>query len=331
MMKAVVQFRFGAPADALELQDLDRPQIAADDVLIRVRAASIHIGDVYGVRGLPKAMRPLFRSMQPKNRVVGTDLAGTVEAVGADVSRLQPGDEVFGSAPGAFADFAVAKQDLLALKPDNLTFEQAAAIGVSAYTALQGMRDHGNVRSGQQVLVAGASGGVGTYAVQIAKAMGAEVTGVCSTRNIDLVRSIGADHTIDYTQQDYTQGDPQYDVIFDNVGNRSLQDTRRPLNAGGTLIPNGAGAPNGWFGGLGRPLRAAIVSLFVKEQGRGFVSKENPADLAELRRLAAAGAITPVIDRTYPLEEGIAALSHVGEGHARGTTVITMATDEPDG
>jgi NADPH:quinone reductase-like Zn-dependent oxidoreductase len=326
-MQAIVQRGFGEPAEALELQAIDRPSVADDDVLIRVHAASIHIGDVYGVRGLPKAMRPLFRSMQPKNRVVGTDLAGTVAAVGASVAVLKPGDEVYGTGQGAFAEYAVAKEALLTHKPAVLSFVQAAAIGVSAYTALQGIRDHAKVRSGQQVLVAGASGGVGTYAVQIAKSLGAEVTGVCSTRNVDLVRSLGADHVIDYTQQDYTQGPPAYDVIFDNVGTRSLTQTRRPLKPGGILIPNGAGAPSGWFGGLGRPLQAALVSLFVREQGRGFYSRASADDLAVLTELAAASTITPVIDRTYSLDFGIEALSHVGEGHARGTTVLSMVGD----
>ena len=213
---------------------------------------------------------------------------------------------------------------MIALKPDNLTFEQAAAIGVSAFTALQALRHQGNVRAGQSVLVTGASGGVGTFAVQIATSMGANVTGVCSTRNIDMVRSLGADDVIDYTREDYTRGGPKYDLILDNVGNHSLKDTRRALKPGGTLIPNGAGAPEGWFGGLGRPVKASIVSLFVKQQGRGFVSSANQQDLATLREFAAAGTITPVIDRTYPLEEGIEAISHVGEGHAQGTTVITV-------
>jgi len=328
-MKAIVQLGFGSPGDVLELQDLRRPSMADDEVLLGVRAASIHIGDVYGIRGLPKAMRLLFRSMRAKSGVVGTDMAGRVEAVGRDVRHLQPGDEVFGTVAGAFAEYTIAKEDALALKPDNLTFEHAAAIGVSAFTALQALRDHGKVRADQKVLITGASGGVGSFAVQIAKSMGADVTGVCSTRNIDMVRSIGADHVIDYTQHDYTRDDPRYDLIFDNVGNHSLKDTRRPLSASGTLIPNGAGAPHGWFGGLGRPLRAAMVAPFVRQQGRGFVSKDNGKDLAALGELAATGKVTPVIDRTYPLARGIEAISHVGEGHARGTTVITM--QEPMG
>ena len=195
---------------------------------------------------------------------------------------------------------------------------------IEAFTALQALRGQGDLQPGQNVLITGASGGVGTFAVQIAASMGANVTGVCSTRNIDMVRSLGADDVIDYTQEDYTQGGPRYDVILDNVGNHSLKDTRRALEPGGTLIPNGAGAPEGWFGGLGRPVKASVVSLFVKQQGRGFVSSANQQDLATLRELAAASTITPVIDRTYPLEEGIDAISHVGEGHAQGTTVITV-------
>jgi NADPH:quinone reductase-like Zn-dependent oxidoreductase len=328
-MKGIVQLGFGSPVDVLVLQDLDRPAVDDDRVLIRVRAASIHVGDVYGIRGLPKAMRPVFRSMRASNRVLGTDIAGTVEAVGKNVTHLQPGDVVFGTAEGGFAEYASAKADVVALKPDNLTFEQAAAIGVSAFTALQALRDHGDLQAGQKALITGASGGVGTFAVQIAKSMGADVTGVCSTRNIDMVRSIGADHVIDYTQQAYTQGGPEYDLILDNVGNHSLRDTRGVLKPDGTLIPNGAGAPHGWFGGLGRPLGAAIASVFVKQQGRPFFSVGNTEDLGTLGELAAAGTITPVIDRTYPLAEGIGALTHVGEGHAQGTTVITI--EEPMG
>ncbi len=323
-MKGIVQLGFGSPGDVLALQDLDRPLVADDGVLIHVHAASIHIGDVYGVRGLPKSMRPIFRSMRGGNGVVGSDVAGTVEAVGRNVTRFQPGDVVFGTAKGGFADYASAKQDVVALKPDNLTFVQASAIGVSAFTALQALRHQGDLQAGQSVLITGASGGVGTFAVQIAKSIGANVTGVCSTRNLDMVRSLGADDVIDYTQENYTHGGPRYDLVLDNVGNHSLKDTRRALKPGGTLIPNGAGAPEGWFGGLGRPVKAAIVSVFVKQQGRGFVASANQEDLATLSELAAEGTVTPVIDRTYPLEEGIVAISHVGEGHAQGTTVITM-------
>lgn len=322
-MRGILHTGFGPPRDALRLGQIDRPVVAGDEVLVRVRAASIHIGDVYGIRGLPKVMRPIFAAIRAKNRVAGTDISGTIEAVGSNVTRLRPGDEVFGSCKGAFSEYASAKEEALALKPDNLTFEQASAIGVSAFTALQALRDHGDLQAGQRVLITGASGGVGTFAVQIAKTLGADVTGVCSTRNLDLVRSIGADHVIDYTQQDYTLGGEEYDLILDNIGNHSLKDTRRALTSDGTLLANGGPAPTGWFGGLGHPLKAAVVSVFVKQQGRSFLSMENKEDLATLRELAVVGKVTPVIDRIYPLGEGITAISHVGEGHAQGTTVIT--------
>jgi len=324
IMKGIIQDGFGSPGDVLTVGEVDKPGVDDDGVLVRVRAASIHIGDVYGIRGLPKAMRPIFSSITAKNGVAGTDMAGTVEAVGKNVTQFQPGDEVFGSCKGAFAEYASAKGEALALKPSNLTLEQSCAIGVSAFTALQGLRDRGNLQAGQTVLITGASGGVGTFAVQIAKSLGAEVTGVCSTRNIDMVRSNGADHVIDYTQQDYTTGGQEYDLIFDNIGNHSLKDTRRALTPDGLLLSNGAPAPTGWFGGLGHPLRATTASMFVKQQGRAFLSMANKEDLATLRQLAESGEITPVIDRTHPLAEGVEAISHVGEGHNQGTTIITM-------
>lgn len=323
-MKGLIQIGFGAPADVLEFQDVEKPKVEDDEVLVHVRAASIHFGDFYAIRGLPKAMRVLFRSMRARNGVVGTDIAGTVEAVGGRVRDLRPGDDVFGTAKGAFAESAAAKADLVALKPANVTFEQASAIGVSAFTALQAIRDQGSLQDGQAVLITGASGGVGSFAVQIARSMGGVVTAVCSTRNAELVRSIGADHVIDYTKDDYTQGGPEFDLIVDSIGDHSLKDTRRAVKPNGTVIPNGAGPPSGWFGGLGRPLKAAIVSLFVKRQGSPFVSKENKEDLATLTELVAKGEVVPVIDRTYPFDEAIEAISHVGEGHTRGTTVITM-------
>jgi NADPH:quinone reductase-like Zn-dependent oxidoreductase len=324
MMKGIVQEGFGAPGEVLTLTEVDTPAVADDEVLVRVRAASIHIGAVYGVRGYPKVMRPMFKSLLPKNGVVGTNIAGIVEAVGANVTGLSSGDEVFGSCKGAFAEYAVAKAEALALVPDNLTLEQASAVGVSAFTALQGLRDHGDLKEDQKVLVTGASGGVGTFAVQIAKALGAEVTGVCSTRNLEMVRSIGADHVIDYTNEDFTAGGPKYDLIFDNVGAHSPKDMRRALAPDGLLLANGAPAPTGWFGGLGHPLKVAFGSLFSKQQGRPFLSTENEKDLATLRELAAAGKIDPIIDRAAPIEEGIEVISHVGEGHNRGTSIITM-------
>ena len=323
-MKGIVQQGFGAPNEALTVTEVDMPSVADDKVLVRVRAASIHIGAVYGVRGYPKVMRPVFNSLLPDSRVVGTSFSGTVEAVGADVAELTEGDEVFGWCKGAFAEYAVADPEALALVPDNLTLEQATAIGVSAFTALQGLRDQGQLQEGQKVLITGASGGVGTFAVQIAKAYGAEVTGVCSTRNLEMVRSIGADHVIDYTKENFTESGPKYDLIFDNVGAHALKDMRRALNRDGLLLANGAGAPTGWFGGLGHPLKATFASLFSKQQGRPFLSTENEKDLNTLRELAATGRITPVIDQTFPIDQGVEAISHVGKGHNQGTSIITM-------
>ena len=322
-MQAIVQRKYGPPIEVLEFTEITTPEINDDEVLVGVGAASIHIGDVYGIRGVPKAMRPIFSAAKAKNGVPGTDIAGTIEAVGANVKDLQPGDEVFGWCKGAFAEYVSASRDALAHKPADLSFEQAAAIGVSAFTALHALRDHGKVRPGQKVLITGASGGVGTFAVQTAKSFGAEVTGVCSTRNVDMVRSIGADHVVDYTQDDFTQADERYDLILDNVGNHSPSDTRRALTTDGLLLSNGAPV-SGWFGGLGHPAKTLVVSLFVKQQGRPFLSTPNKDDLATLQQLAEAGSIVPVIDRTYPLSETSAAIAHVGEGHAQGTTVITV-------
>jgi len=323
MMKAIVQKKFGSPDDVLELQEIDKPVVKDDEVLVRVHAASIHIGDSYGMRGVPYLLRPVFSLSRAKNRVPGTDIAGTVEAVGKSVTQLRPGDEVFGWCKGAFAEYVSVSEDALALKPANLTFEQAGAVGVSAFTALQALRDQGKVQPGQRVLITGASGGVGTFAVQIAKSFGAEVTGVCSTRNVDMVRSIGADQVIDYTQDDFTRNGQHYDLILDNVGNHSLADTRAALTPNGTLLANGAPV-SGWVGGLGRPAKAFVLSLFVRQQGRPFVSLPNKEDLATLKELAEAGKVTPVIDRTYPLSETHEAMAHVGEGHAQGTTIITV-------
>ena len=274
--------------------------------------------------GSPFVMRFATGLRTPRNPVPGTDVAGTVEAVGADVTTLRPGDEVFGWCAGAFAEFASAPEGNFIKKPANLTFEQAAAVGVSATTALQLLRDTGKVQAGQTVLVNGASGGVGSFAVQIAKALGAEVTGVTSTKNVELVRSIGADHVIDYTREDFTAGGPRYDLILDNVGNLSMARTRRALTPSGTLISNGGGHANGK---LGRTIRAMLVSLFVKGQAGPTVKTENHDDLVALKDLVEAGSITPVIDGTYPLEETPRAIDRVAAGHTRGTIVITVATE----
>jgi NADPH:quinone reductase-like Zn-dependent oxidoreductase len=319
-MQAIVQDSYGS-AEVLESQDIDKPEIAANEVLVRVHAASIHVGDWILMTGSPFVMRFATGLRKPKNRVPGTDVAGTVEAVGKDVTRFQPGDDVFGWCAGAFAEFARASEDQLLEKPADLTFEQAAAIGVSASTALQLLRDDGKVQPGQKVLINGASGGVGTFAVQIAKALGAEVTGVCSTKNVDLVRSIGADHVIDYTQVDFTMGTERYDLILDNVGNQSMARVRRALAPLGTLISNGGGHADGK---LGRTVRAMLASMVVRQQASPTVKTQNHDDLVALTAFVEAGAVTPVIDRTYPLRQTREAIDHVATGHARGTVVITM-------
>jgi NADPH:quinone reductase-like Zn-dependent oxidoreductase len=320
-MKAIVQDKYGSPAEVLELQDISKPVVQNGEVLVRVHSASIHIGDLIVIRGVPYVMRMVTGLRKPKNRVPGTDIAGTVEAVGRDVTRFRPGDEVFGWCTGAFAEYACAGEDHFVPKPANLTFEQAAAVGVSATTALQLLREQGKVKPGQKVLINGASGGVGTFAVQIAKSFGAEVTGVCSTGNVDMVRSIGADHVIDYTQEDFTQGGQRYDFILDNVGNHSLSDTRRALTPSGTLLSNGGGYSGG---SLANTIKEWVSSLYVRQQGRPSIKFQNPKDLVVLKELVEAGKVTPVIDGTYPLSGTAQAMAHVGEGHARGTVVITI-------
>jgi NADPH:quinone reductase-like Zn-dependent oxidoreductase len=319
-MQAVVQDTYGS-AEVMQLQNIDKPAIDDDEVLIRVRAASIHVGDWILMTGSPFVMRMATGLRRPKNRVPGTDIAGTVEAVGGSVKRFRPGDDVFGWGTGAFAEFARVNEDQLLDKPASLTFEQAAAVGVSASTALQLLRDNGKVGPGQKVLINGASGGVGTFAVQIAKALGAEVTGVTSTKNVEMVRSIGADHVIDYSREDFTTGAQRYDVILDNVGNHSMAQTRRALTATGILISNGGGHEDGK---LSRTVRTLLVSLFVRGQAGPSVKTQNHDDLVALKGLVEAGKVTPVIDRTYPLPETPAAIGHVAAGHARGTVVITV-------
>jgi NADPH:quinone reductase-like Zn-dependent oxidoreductase len=319
-MKAIIQDHYGTQ-EALQLGDVDQPAVGDGEVLVRVHAASIHVGDWMIMGGSPLVMRMATGLRKPKQRVPGTDVAGTVEAVGKEVTRLHPGDEVFGWCTGAFAEYVSAPESHFVLKPTNLSFEQAAAVGVSATTALQLLRDQGRIQPGQKVLINGASGGVGTFAVQIAKSFGAEVTGVCSTGNMDLVRSIGADHVIDYTQEDFTQGGPRYDFILDNVGNHSLSDTRRALTPGGTLQPNGGGHSGG---AMGTVIKAFVSSVFVRQQARPSVKFQNNADLVVLKGLVESGKVTPVIDGTYPLSETPVAIGHVGAGHARGTVVISV-------
>ena len=319
-MQAVTQDNYGSH-EVLKLADVKKPEIGADEVLVRVHAASIHVGDWILMTGSPFVMRFATGLRKPKNPIPGTDVAGTVEAVGSDVKGLRPGDEVFGWAAGAFAEYAHAKENQFIKKPANLTFEQAAAVGVSASTALQLLRDNGKVQPGQKVLINGASGGVGTFAVQIAKAFGAEVTGVTSTKNVEMVRSIGADHVVDYTREDFTAGAARYDVILDNVGNHSMARARRALTPTGTLISNGGGHSDGK---LGRTMRTMLVSMVVRQQASPTVKTQNHDDLVALKGLVEAGKVTPVIDRTYPLTQTPEAIGHVAAGHARGTVVIAV-------
>jgi NADPH:quinone reductase-like Zn-dependent oxidoreductase len=320
-MKAIMQTRYGS-AEVLEARDIDKPDIGDDAVLVRVEAASVHVGDWILMTGSPFVMRFATGLRRPKHPIPGTDVAGTVEAVGKDVQTLRPGDDVFGWVAGAFAEYAAAPEGQLIAKPANLNFEQAAAVGVSASTALQLLRDNAKVKPGQKVLVNGASGGVGSFAVQIAKALGAEVTGVTSTGNVELVRSIGADHVIDYTREDFTEGGPRYDLILDNVGNHSMARTRRALTPAGILISNGGGHSSGK---LGRTVRAMLVSMFVRRQARPSVKTQNHEDLVALRDLVEAGSITPVIDGTYSLEDTPRAIDRVASGRTRGTIVIAVS------
>lgn len=324
-MKAIVQDRYGS-ADVLELRDVQEPAVGDDEVLVRVRAAGVDPGVWHLMTGLPYLVRAMgYGWRKPKISVRGRDLAGLVEAAGEKVTRFQPGDEVFGICEGSFTEYASAREDKLALKPANLTFEQAAAVPISGMTALQGLRDRGEVKAGEKVLIIGAGGGVGTFAVQIAKAFGAEVTGVCSTAKLDLVRSIGADHVIDYTRQDFADGAQRYDLILDTAGNRSLSHLRRALAPRGTLVIVGGEGGGRWLGGFDRQiLRAPLLSLFVSQRLRPVISKETSADLVVLKELIEAGKVTPVIGRTYPLAEVPEAVRHLAKGHARGKVVITI-------
>jgi NADPH:quinone reductase-like Zn-dependent oxidoreductase len=325
-MKTMVEDEYGSP-DVLELRDIEKPEIGDDEVLVHVRAAGVNPGDWAIMSGLPYIARPVYGLRKPKNAVRGTDVAGTVEAVGAYVSRLQRGEEVFGwcgGLGGAFAEYAAASEDALAPKPTNLTFEQAAAVPMAGIVALQALRDHGNVRAGQKVLIDGASGGIGTFAVQIAKALGAEVTGVCSTRNVDIVRSIGADHVIDYTRVDFTKRYERYDFILDNVANHSLADLRGALTPKGTLVPNGGGFDNRWFAGGGRVISAHVLNRFVSHTLRPFVVLPRLEDLIALKEFIEAGKVKSVLDSAYPLGEASQAIGHVGQGHARGKVAITV-------
>jgi len=323
-MKAIVQDTYGPP-DVLELRDVDTPEIGDGDVLVCVHAAGVDPGVWHLMTGLPYPVRTMgFGLRAPRTRVRGFDVAGRVESVGTKVTEFQRGDEVFGTCDGSFAEYACAGEDKLAPKPANLTFEQAAAVPISGLTALHGLRDEGRVQAGQRVLVIGAAGGVGTFAVQLAKAFGAEVTGVCSTAKVDLVRSVGADHVIDYTCDDFVETAHRYDVILDTAGNRPLSHLRRALAPRGSLVIVGGEGGGRWVGGVDRQLRALLLSPFVRHRLRPLMSTERLEDLQFLKELIEAGKVTPVIDRTYSLSEVPAAIRYLAEGHARGKVVITV-------
>jgi NADPH:quinone reductase-like Zn-dependent oxidoreductase len=325
-MRAIVQDAYGTvPEDVLRFEEIARPTIGDDEVLVRVRAASVDRGTWHVMTGLPKLMRIMgFGLRRPKQPNPGRSLAGTVEAVGRNVTELEPGDEVYGTCDGSFAEYAPARVGLLARKPTNLSFEQAATVPISGMTALQGLRDRVRVQAGQKVLIIGASGGVGTFAVQVAKAFGAEVTGVCSTSKMDLVRALGADHVVDYSRDDFAEGYQHYDAIVDIGGNNTLSHMRRALTPGGRLVIVGGETDGRWLGGFDRQLRAIALSPLVSQELGILGAKENAADLSVLRELLEAGKVTPAIDRSYPLSEAAAAIRYFQEGHARGKVVITV-------
>ena len=324
-MKAVVQDRFGPP-DTLQLVDAEKPEIGPGDVLIKVHAASVNPYDWHMVRGDPHIARLMgaVGLTKPKTRIAGVDVAGEVQEVGADVHDMRPGDQVVGFARGAFAQYAAADAALIVPKPAGLSFEQAAALPLAAVTALHAIRDRGHVQPGQRVLVNGAAGGVGTFAVQIAAGLGAEVTGVCSARNTDMVRSLGVTHVVDYASEDFTDGSVRYDVILDNVGNRKIRDLRRAATPTGIMIVNGGGSPGRVIGAVGSIGLAGIVNLFVRQRITMVPTTWSREDLLAVTELVDAGALRPVIDRTYPMTETAAGLRHVEAGHARGKVVITV-------
>lgn len=322
-MKAIVQDSYGS-TDVLELREIDRPEIAEDQVRVRVHAAGVDRGVWHLMTGLPYPVRAAGYGLRaPKTPTLGREMAGVVDAVGERVTAFAPGDEVFGIGEGAYATYAVAEEGKLALKPPTVTFEQAACLSVSALTALQAVRDHGGVKPADRVLVVGASGGVGSFAIQIAKAYGAEVTGVCSTSKVDLVRSLGADHVIDYTVVDFADGPGRYDVVIDIGGNASLTRLRRVLSRTGTLVIVGGETGGRILGGFERGLRAMAVSPFIAPTLKTMICSENAADLVALAELAGSGQVTPAIERAYPLSEVPEAIRHVADGHARGKVVIT--------
>ena len=322
-MKAAVYTRYGPP-DVVQLTDVEKPVPKHDEVLLKVRAASVNPYDCHFMRGTPYPLRIAAGLRRPKDTRLGVDVAGQVEAVGSSVTQFKPGDAVFGVCRGAFAEYACASESKLVIKPKNLTFAQAAAVPIAGFTALQGLRDKAHVQPGQKVLINGAAGGVGTFAVQIAKSFGTDVTGVCSTRNVDLLRSIGADQAIDYTQEDFTKGSLRYDLILDCIGNHSLSACRRVLNPKGAYLIVG-GPASGWMiGFLSRLITALVLSWFISQKLLVVGAKSNKADLTILHDLMQAGKVTPVIDKCYALREVPDAIRYIEAGHARGKVVITL-------
>ena len=322
-MKAITYHRYGPP-EVLEFEDVPDPVAKDDEVLVRVRAASVNPRDWHFMRGVPYVVRP-FGLRRPEDGAFGSDMAGQVEAVGRSVTRFRPGDEVFAYVPqGAFAEYVSVPEDLLGRKPANLSLEAAAAVPLAALTALQGLRDHGRVRPGQHVLIIGASGGVGTFTVQLAKWLGAQVTGVSSTRNLELVRSLGADHVVDYTREDATGNGRRYDLIVQLAGTRSPSDLRRALTPKGALVMSSGESDGRWVGPLGRVLEAAALTPFVRQRLGTFEVKPSGEDLRVLTELIEAGKLAPVIDRSYPLRETAEAIRYLEEGHARGKVIITV-------
>jgi len=320
-VKAVVCTTYGSP----RVEEIEKPAPNDDEVLVRVRASSVNPADWHTMTGTPYIARLTFGLRRPKEERLGTDFAGTVEAVGKDVTQFRPGDDVFGGRSGAFAEYVCVREDRAVVpKPANVTFEQVAAVPIAAITALQGLRDKGRIRPGHRVLINGASGGVGTFAVQIAKDFGAEVTAVCSTRNVETARSLGADHVVDYTQEDFTRSDRRYDLILDIAGNRPWSKTKRVLEPGATLVMVGGPKTNRMLGPLGRVLRMSLASLRGSRRAVFFIAKLNKADMVALQELLEAGKVTSVIDRRYELDEIADAFRYVAEGHAQGKIVLAV-------
>jgi NADPH:quinone reductase-like Zn-dependent oxidoreductase len=322
-MKAIVYHNYGSP-DVLKCEEIEKPTAADNEVLIKVRAASVNPYDWHFMRGTPYLVRIMAGLRKPKNRQLGVDVAGQVEAVGRNITQFKPGDAVFGACRGAFAEYACTSESALVTKPDNVTFEQAASVPIAAFTALQSFRDKGHIQPGQKALINGAAGGVGTFAVQIAKSFGAYVTGVCSTRNVDMIRSIGADHVIDYTQEDFTKSGQRYDILLDLIANHSLSACRRILNPKGICVTAGGSAGRWMAHALARSIAALVWSQFVSQKFVGCFAKPSKEDLTIMHELMAAGKVTPVIDKRYNLREVPEAIRYLEEGHARGKVVITL-------